>query len=224
MPEKVPFAAYAAAGVDDFNHHEMYTMSRELVRRGIPHRFAEYDGAHTWMPARLAIDALEFFAGRLPPLPAVESRESERQAERYDRFMQEVQSADLGAKRNLLKAFRKQAAKPDDSTERRVARRVLGGTFIGAIEAARPLMEKKDYRQASQALEIAVAAQPDQPGPWYSLAVALAAAGDKKAALRAIEQAVSRGFRDRERLNTEPLLAPLRADPKFAAAVEAMER
>jgi dienelactone hydrolase len=224
MPGKVPFAIYAAAGVDDFNHHEMYTMSRELARRGVSHRYAEYDGGHAWMPARLATEALEFFAARVPPLAAEESQEAEQQAGKYKRSMREVQEADRSTKKNLLKAFQKQAAKPEDSTERRVARRVLGGTFIGAIEVARPLMDKKEYGAAAEAWNLAVSAQPDQAAPWYSLAVALCAAGDNKRALHAIEQAVTQGFRDRERMIGEPLLEPLRADPRFIRALEAMAR
>ena len=48
--------------------------------------------------------------------------------------------------------------------------------------------------------------------------------GPPKGALKAIEQAVSYGFRDRERIEAEPLLAPLRAEPGFEAALEAMKR
>ena len=105
--------------------------------------------------------------------------------------MDKVQQSDYSAKKDILESLKKRADKPADSSDRRVARRVLGGTFIGAIEAARPLMEKKQYNQPAKAWELGLAAaQTDAPGVWFSLAVAFAGTGDKKRSLNALEQAL----------------------------------
>ena len=77
-PRTVPFALFAIAGIDDFNYHEMHTESVALARAGVPHRFDSFDGGHEWLPPEKALDALRFFAGKLPPMPA---REDPRGAE-----------------------------------------------------------------------------------------------------------------------------------------------
>src|ERR1700682_5077427 len=58
LPKQIPFTVFATAGVDDFNYHEVYAMSRDLARRGVSNRFAPFDGGHEWLPAPLTHDAL----------------------------------------------------------------------------------------------------------------------------------------------------------------------
>lgn len=65
-PTKFNFAHYGFAGDRDFNHREMRLVDEQLEGRG-PHRFQSFDGAHEWIPAALAHEALGWFevlAGR----------------------------------------------------------------------------------------------------------------------------------------------------------------
>jgi predicted esterase len=60
-PQTVPFAFFGAAGIDDFNYHEMRQIGRDLDARSAVHRIAIFNGEHTWAPVALAREALEWF-------------------------------------------------------------------------------------------------------------------------------------------------------------------
>ena len=73
-------------------------------------------------------------------------------------------------------------------------------------------MAKKEYAAAARSWEINVQVRPANGGAWYSLAVAQAAAGNKRRALEALEKAAANGYRDAARMEREALLAQLRGD------------
>jgi len=220
LPKQVPFRLYATAGTDDFNHDELFQNSLELARRGVPHRFVEFDGGHDWLPEPLAVDALDYLLGKVPAQAAQPSKRQQKVASLFDRQMREVQAASDAEKRSMLADLRKDAAKPDDSDNRRVARRVLMGSFVEWVEQGRELLAQKDYAEAAHSFELALMAHPDDAGSWYALAMAKAAAGNKRGALDALEHAVTNGFHDRERIEGEALLERLRSEPRYRAVIE----
>jgi poly(3-hydroxybutyrate) depolymerase len=222
-PKQIPFRLFATTGWDDFNHDELYHLSRELARRNVPHRFVEFEGGHEWMPAALADEAFGFFLGSVPAQPATASKEAENQAAQYDRLMAQMQSGD-DERRSVIRQAQKDAAREQDSPARRVARRVIGGVSIGAMEYTRELMAQKRYGDAARTAEEAVLARPENAGAWYSLAVASAAAGNTKRALEALEQAAAKGFQAWERMEGEPLLAKVRRDARYAGILAKMRR
>jgi hypothetical protein len=223
-PKQIPFALFLSAGVDDFNYTELQALSAELARRGTPHRFAGFEGGHEWLPPAVAAEALDFFLGRVPPHPAPDSREERKQRDLFERLSAELARGDDAEKTSLLKRLRHDADAASDSPSRRVARRVMGGAFIGAMEQARASMEQKDYAAAARAWETAALMRPDNPMAWYNLAVARAGAGNKRRALEALEEAVAKGFSDAGRLDAEPLLAPLRSDARYEAVVKSIRK
>jgi tetratricopeptide (TPR) repeat protein len=223
LPRQVPFRLYATTGVDDFNHDELFQNSLDLARRGIAHRFVEFDGGHDWLPQPLAADALDYFMGKVPAQSAQPSKRQQKVAALSDSRMRQVLSAEGQEKRGLLADFRKDAARPDDSDQRRVARRVLMGTFVSMLEQGRGLMAQKSYVDAANNYEVALMAHPDDPGAWYSLAVARSASGNKRSALDALEHAAANGFHDRERMEGEVLLERLRNQPRYRALVAKMK-
>jgi tetratricopeptide (TPR) repeat protein len=101
-------------------------------------------------------------------------------------------------------------------------RGVFGSADVAYAGGAREHMAKKEYVMAAQSWEVNVLIRPANGGAWYSLAVAQAAAGNKRRALEAIEKAASNGFRDAARIEREPLLAPLRNEKRYRTAIEAM--
>lgn len=52
-----PFAVFGSAGTDDFNHLEMYQLDRRMTS---PHRVLYFEGGHTWLPAEMALQAVEW--------------------------------------------------------------------------------------------------------------------------------------------------------------------
>jgi pimeloyl-ACP methyl ester carboxylesterase len=216
-PKGARFYVYEAAGVDDFNYHELHQMSLELARAGAPNRFSEFQAGHEWLPEDLALDALQFFNGKVPARPAVESKQEKNEFVGYEHWKFDLAEADAVKRAAMIKDLRKSADRTNDNQERRVARRVLAGTFIGSVEAARQFAEDKQYDAAVRAWETAALVRPDEPGVWYSLAVASAAAGDRKKALRSLEEAASKGFSDWPKADAEPSLTAIRTDKRYKA-------
>jgi hypothetical protein len=58
QPRKsVPFALFATAGTEDFNHVEMRLLDRALTT---PHHLAIFPGGHTWLSSALALEAVQW--------------------------------------------------------------------------------------------------------------------------------------------------------------------
>jgi dienelactone hydrolase len=223
-PKQIPFRIFATTGWEDFNHDEIYRQSRELARRNVPHRFVEFEGGHDWMPAALADEAFGFFLGTVPAQPAPPSKEAEKQAAQYDRWMERLQSGDESERRSVIRQAQKDAGREEDSPARRVARRVIGGAAVGAIEYTRELMAQERYRDAARTAEEAVFTRPENSGGWYALALASAASGNTNRSLEALEQAAAKGWTAWERMEAEPLLAKVRRDPRYLEILAKMRR
>ena len=117
--------------------------------------------------------------------------------------------------RGTADKLRQQAAAPADSPDRRLARRVLAGAAITAIEQARWEESQRDYGEAIRHLELAARLQPEWPGVLYGLARVQALHGERPAAIETLRAAVAAGFRDAARLEQEPAFARLRTEAAF---------
>ncbi len=133
------------------------------------------------------------------------------------------QAASLAALRIYIARLRKNADAKADSSERRLARRVLGGLYIRAYEEAQHLLAQKSYLTAAVKLELAVAIRPDRPQVLYGLARAWAQAGEKKKALEALKRAVAAGFNDAARLEEDAAFQPLRGEAGFQKLLGAIK-
>lgn len=215
-PKQVPFRAYFTSGYDDFNHNELYRVSRELAAHKIPHRFVEFEGGHEWLPASLTDEALAYLAGKVPDHAAEPSKQAESEWLEFQRRYREIETALEGELPGLVRQLQKEGAKPVDSSDRRIARRVTGNLSIGSMEQAREAMAQKQYAKAARFAEIGVLIRPENGNAWYTLALARAGSGNTKRALEALEQALAHGFRAKDRIEGEPLLEKVRRDKKYA--------
>ena len=222
-PKQVPFRIFMTTGYDDFNHDELYRLSRDLAKRNAPHRYVEFGGGHEWLPASLTEEALAYLAGTVPARAAEASKDAERQATEYDRRYREVESASDGSRPGLVRQLQKEAARDTDSSERRVARRVMGSLSIGSMEQMREAMSQKRYGDAVRYGETAVLVRPENANAWYSLAVARAAGGNTRRSMEALEQAVAHGFRAVDRIEGEALLEKVRREKRYGELVEKMK-
>jgi dienelactone hydrolase len=152
----VHFRTYLAAGVDDFNYDELRALSVALAKRGTPHRFVEFEGGHEWLPANLAAEALAFFNGRIEGNAAADTKEWRKSAGRFEDDYERLWGLDRAERRAAIERLGKEAAKAEDSAKR-LARRVLGGTRIRAIEESRRLKQAGDEAGARELLEVAEA-------------------------------------------------------------------
>ena len=116
----------------------------------------------------------------------------------------------------ILSDLRKQSTATDDSTQRRVARRVLDGLFIGLIEQGINLLQtEKNYSASIKPLKMATEVNPDRPGPFFYLAWAYAANRDKKKSLQFLNTAVDKGFSDATTITTNKAFDLLRNEPEY---------
>jgi tetratricopeptide (TPR) repeat protein len=60
VPKQVTFAFFGTAGREDFNYREMKQVEAALAAQHSPHHLAIFDGGHEWLPAPLAVEALEW--------------------------------------------------------------------------------------------------------------------------------------------------------------------
>jgi len=121
----------------------------------------------------------------------------------------------------LVSALRRQSVATQDSSARRVARRVLEGVYIGLFERASNLLQvQQRYDEAVRVLTAATEINPDRPGGFYFLAWAQAGKGEKKKALQALKTAVEKGFSDRASLSSNRAFDSLRENPEFVKIVE----
>jgi predicted esterase len=218
VPKDARFPIFAATGVDDFNYHEMHAMSLELAKRGIPNRFAEFNGGHEWLPAELAMQALQFLSGELPPQPASDSKDQRKRADRFQALASQL-TPENPSRQGLIEKLKKEAAAPNDSNDRRVARQVLEGTFVGSVEQGRAFVQQKRYDAAVPAWETAALIHPDRANIWLALAQAQAGGGLKKKALDSLEHAIQLGL-ERDRVRSEPIFESLRSDPRYRTLFE----
>jgi predicted esterase len=121
--------------------------------------------------------------------------------------------------RKTVADLRTKASATDDSEERQMARRVLGGLGSSGREATRVMFENHDYAEAATLLEMLVELRPGQTRTLYDLARARAGAGDRRRALETLTQTAEAGFSDAAKLETEPLFAKLRSDAAYQAAL-----
>jgi len=116
----------------------------------------------------------------------------------------------------ILDDLRKQSKASEDSTQRRVARRVLDGLFIGLIEQGINLLQAgKKYSESIKPLKLATEVNPDRPGAFFYLAWAYAANRDKKKSLQSLTTAVEKGFSDAAMITANKAFDSLRNDPEY---------
>lgn len=58
--KSLPFIAFFAIGNEDFNMPEVRGLARKLEELGVAHRAAVFDGDHTWAPAEVCVEAVEW--------------------------------------------------------------------------------------------------------------------------------------------------------------------
>jgi len=116
----------------------------------------------------------------------------------------------------ILNDLRKQSKSPDDSTQRRIARRVLDGLFIGLLEQGISLLQtEKNYPESIKHLKLATEVNPDRAGAFFYLAWAYAANRDKKKSLQFLNTAIDKGFADAATITTTKAFDSIRDDPQY---------
>jgi tetratricopeptide (TPR) repeat protein len=125
----------------------------------------------------------------------------------------------------ILSDLRKQSKEADDSTQRRVARRVLEGLFIGLFEQGLSLLQtEKNFSESIKLFKLATEINPDRPGAFFYLAWAYAANRDKKKSLQSLNTAVEKGFSDTAMIRANKAFDFIRNDPEYQQIMARMKK
>lgn len=105
----------------------------------------------------------------------------------------------------------------------RVTERAFSQVTARLFEAGEGRRREKEFALAVSLYELLSAAAPDNPGPYFQIAKTFAQAGKKKEAIRALQEAVKRGF-NRTDLLEQQEFDDLRSEAQFQTVVAAVAR
>lgn len=108
------------------------------------------------------------------------------------------------------------------SSDHLVYSRAFTQLWIQGLETGQDAFRENNPSLAATYFELMAEASPDQAWPLVLLAEARVRAGNKKAALKAIEQAVQHGLKRAQTLTQDPELQPLASDPEFQRIVQGL--
>ncbi|HET7229118.1 MAG TPA: hypothetical protein VFJ16_03915 [Longimicrobium sp.] len=118
---------------------------------------------------------------------------------------------------SLERLRRQEADSAQDRGAAQMATRKLNTAFALTAHEGDLFLRARRYRHAAAALRVARQARPGDGDVCWPLARALAQAHDRDAAFEALGCALGHHGATRADVEREPMLEPLRADPRFAA-------
>jgi dienelactone hydrolase len=119
---------------------------------------------------------------------------------------------------SVLADLRRQAH--SNSRDRTVCSRAFSQLWVQGIEAGQDEFRNGRMQQATAYFQLMSNTRPDQAWPVVLLAEAQVRAGNKKAAIKALEEASRRGLKHPEALAQDPELQPLVSEPAFQRIVQ----
>jgi predicted esterase len=130
----------------------------------------------------------------------------------------------LGALKATVSDLTRKSEVAKDSSDRRVARRVLEAAVVQAYEAANNLYLQKNYSAVPQKLEIVVILKPKNARAFYELALAYARLGNKSKAINALGRAIENGFTDLPTIEQNPEFDALRNEAGYKKLVTGLKK
>ena len=129
-----------------------------------------------------------------------------------------------GKFKQMLDDLKRSSRETEDTSQRRVARRVLNQLFAQFYETGTTLLQRqRDYDRAVYNLEIAAEIATKSPQVFFDLARAYALNGEKKKSIQALRTAITLGFTDLEAITTDAALLSLRNEAQYREIVEGLK-
>jgi tetratricopeptide (TPR) repeat protein len=123
-----------------------------------------------------------------------------------------------------LRELKEQSRAADDPVASAAAARRLNTVLVQTgFYLPRKYRESGDHVRAAFFLALAVEIEPDDPDRWVALAAARSRAGQRDAALAALEKAVALGWTDVAGLEDDASFRDLRSQPRFERLLRAMK-
>jgi len=125
--------------------------------------------------------------------------------------------------RQQMGALNDQAKHSKNEQKRLISGRAFSGVFVGAMEDGQQQLAGRHFEKAEDYFDL-MRQVSDDPWPVLLLADTHAAAGNRKLAIKDLQEAVRRGLKDRAVIESDPQLQGLKSEPDFQKLVAGLER
>ena len=112
-------------------------------------------------------------------------------------------------------ALRERAASPDPNERLSAARIIANLRAQTGFYLPEHFLERGDLSRARLLLGVAASLDPQNPAGDYNLACASARSGDVALALKDLDHAVAKGFKNLDAIDSDPDFERIRTDPRF---------
>jgi dienelactone hydrolase len=116
--------------------------------------------------------------------------------------------------RQQLGALNDQSRRSKNEAKRLIAARAFSGIFVGTMEDGQRELAARHFDKAETYFDL-MRQVTDDPWPLLMLADTHAAAGNRKLAIKDLQEAVRRGLKDRTVIERDSQLQSLKGDPDF---------
>jgi len=124
--------------------------------------------------------------------------------------------------RQQMGALNDQAKHSKNEEKRLISGRVFSGVFVSAMEDGQQQLAGRHFEKAEAYFDL-MRQVSDDPWPLLLLADTHAAAGNRKLAIKDLQEAVRRGLKDRAVIESDPQLQGLKNEPEFQKLVAGLE-
>jgi dienelactone hydrolase len=124
--------------------------------------------------------------------------------------------------RQQLGALNDQAKHSKNEQRRLISSRAFSGIFVGAMEDGQQQLAARHFEKAEAYFDL-MRQVSDDPWPVLLLADTHAAAGNRKLAIKDLQEAVRRGLKDRAVIESDPQLQSLKGEPEFQKLLAGLE-
>ncbi len=163
---------------------------------------------------------------------ALKSRTAQQRHEReqLDQLMQQWARLWIASNRGMphsqriavlgIRSLQRTADKKKGTADGDGAQRLMGQLLLQAQYKGYEALAAGQWDDAVLGFEIVAELRPGNPTAFYNLACANSRAGERKKALKCLQQAIDAGFRDAGLMAGDEDLKPLRGDPAFTRLLE----
>ena len=124
--------------------------------------------------------------------------------------------------RQQMGALNDQAKHSKNEEKRLISGRIFSGVFVSAMEDGQQQLAGRHFEKAEAYFDL-MRQVSDDPWPLLLLADTHAAAGNRKLAIKDLQEAVRRGLKDRAVIESDPQLQGLKNEPEFQKLVAGLE-
>jgi hypothetical protein len=141
-------------------------------------------------------------------------------------YMSGTADDDITLGNDLLQSIlrlKDQAEHAKNAMKRLISRRAFDEVWVAGIESGQQELESRHFERAEACFDLMSKVRND-PWPVLLLAETHASAGNRKRAMRDLQEAVRRGLTDASVIESNDRLQVLKADPEFQKLVQGLKR